>query len=83
MLYDENLLTPDLVNYLNVNGGFLKKMPTNVPIKVKVHVYIIKVSIVNPIHFIGKFEPSICLQFGNTEISEKIKNDSVEPLIGK
>lgn len=84
MLYDENLLTPDLSNYLNVNGGFLKKMPSNVPIKVKCHIYIIKISIINPIHLIGKFDPSICIEYGDgIELTEKIKNDSIEPLIGK
>lgn len=83
MLYNEQKLTSEITNFLNVNGGFLKKMPPNLPIKVKVHVYVIKVSIVNPIHLIGKFEPFICLENGENEISEKFKNDSIEPLIGR
>jgi hypothetical protein len=34
MLYDENNLSNDLISYLNINEGFLKKMPPNLPIRV-------------------------------------------------
>jgi hypothetical protein len=84
MLYDEEKLSLELSNYLNINGGFLKKTPSNAPIKIKCHVYIIKVSIINPIHLIGKFDPYICIECGDEiELTEKIKTDSIEPLIGK
>ncbi len=84
MLYDEDKLNEELTNFLNSNGGFLKKMPTNIPVKVKVYVYIIKVSILNPLHLIGKFEPFIQLDCGETEIkTEKFRTNSIEPLIGK
>ncbi len=104
MLYDENNLSNDLISYLNLNEGFLKKMPPNLPIrviiflsiiefgkysflifyfKVKVHVYIIKTSIISSINLMGKFEPSINLECGETQISEKLKIDSIESLIGR
>ncbi|RMZ95737.1 otoferlin-like isoform X2 [Brachionus plicatilis] len=83
MLYDEKNLSEDVAQYLSMNGGFLKRMPPNLPVKLKVHLYIVKVSIVNPIHLIGKFEPFICIQNGDNQIEEKFKNDSIEPLIGK
>lgn len=84
MLYDENKLTSELSDFLNVNGGFLKKMPSNAPVKVKCHIYIVKVSIINPIHLIGKFDPYICIEYGDSiELTEKIRTDSIEPLIGK
>lgn len=84
MLYDESKLTPDLKNYVNQNGGFLKKKSPNLPIKVKVHVYIIKASILNPIHLDSKFNPIITAEYGEQRLpEEKIKNDSIEPLIGK
>ncbi|CAF0895015.1 unnamed protein product, partial [Brachionus calyciflorus] len=71
MLYDETKLDEDVSQFLTMNGGFLKKMPPNLPVKVKVHVYIIKISIVNPIHLIGKFEPFICIENGKNQIEEK------------
>ena len=83
MLYDEETLDDNLKDFLLSNGGFLKKMPPNLPIKVKVHVYIVKISMVNSINLIGKFEPFIHLEFGKTELTEKFKNNSIEPLIGK
>lgn len=84
MLYDEEKLTSELKNVLSLNGGFLNKMPANFPIKVKCHIYIIKISIINPLHFIGKFDPSICIEYGdNLTITDKIKCDSIESLIGK
>lgn len=83
MLYDEKNLSEDVAQYLSMNGGFLKRMPPNIPVKLKVYLYIIKVSIVNPLHLVGKFEPYICIQNGDKKIEEKFKNDSIEPLIGK
>lgn len=82
ILYDEKKLDDDVSQSLSMNSGFLKKMPSNLPVKVKVHVYIIKISIVNPIHLIGKFEPFICIENGQNVIEEKFKND-IEPFIGK
>jgi hypothetical protein len=52
-------------------------------LKVKVHVYIIKTSIISSINLMGKFEPSINLECGETQISEKLKIDSIESLIGR
>jgi len=84
MIYDEHLLTNDLKSYLNQNGGFLKKKSPNLPMKLKVHIYIIKASILNPIHLDSKFDPFILIEYGNEKLAEeKIKNDSIEPLIGK
>lgn len=84
LLYDEEKLDNELANYLNTNGGFLKKIPSNAPIRVKCHVYIIKVSIINPIHLIGKFDPYIYIECGDSvEQTEKIKTDLIEPMVGK
>ena len=83
MLYDEETLNESLNNFLSSNGGFLKKMPPNLPVKVKVHVYVVKISMLNSINLAGKFEPYILLEYGQTEVKEKFKNNSVEPLIGK
>jgi hypothetical protein len=83
MLYDENELAYDMKNFLKLNGGFLKRLPSNLPTRVKVNVYIIKISIINSMHFIGKFDPYINLECGDLKLTEKFKTDSVEPLIGK
>ena len=83
MLYDQDSLSDDLNNFLNVNGGFLNRLPWNMPCRCKIHVYIIKVSIVNSIHFIGRFDPYISLECGDVKLTETFKVDSVEPLIGK
>lgn len=84
MLYDESKLTNDLKSYLTQNGGFLKRKSPNLPVKVRVHLYIVKASILNPIHLDSKFDPIILVEYGNQKLTEeKIKNDSMEPLIGK
>ncbi len=84
ILYDESNLTSELKSYNNQNGGFLKRKSPNLPIKLKVHVYVIKASILNPIHLDNKFDPFILIEYGDQKLTEeKIKNDSVEPLIGK
>ena len=84
MLYDEADLDFTLSkNLLDTNGGFLKKIPPNLPIKVKVHVYIVKISMINSLHLDDKFESYIHLEFGKKEIKEKVKNNSVEPLVGR
>ena len=83
MLYDETNFNYMLKNFVTKNHGFLNKIPTNLPVKIKVHVYIIKIRILNPIHLMGKFKPRICLDFGVNQIHENFKNNSVEPLIGR
>lgn len=83
MLYNDEQLDHNLRNFLNINGGFLRKMPPNVSVKVKIHCYIIKTSIFNPIHFMGKFEPYLFLECGSTQINEKFKNDSIETFVGR
>jgi hypothetical protein len=83
MLYDESELSGDLKNFLYTNGSFFNRLPSNLPTRIKVHVYIIKISIINSMHFIGKFDPYISLECGDLKLTEKFKTDSVEPLIGK
>ena len=71
---------------LDIKGGFLKNTPPNLPIKIKVHVYILKIFVVNAIGLIGnnRLQPKICLNYGSNELKlENIKSKSMEPVIGK
>lgn len=83
MLYDEANLNFNLKSTLDIKGGFLRNLPTNLPIKVKVHVYIIKFMIMNAMSFIGKAQPKICLNFGANEIKYENVKCSVETMVGK
>ncbi len=86
LLYDETALNLNLKNMLDIKGGFLKNTPPNLPIKIKVHVYILKISVINSIGLIGNnsLQPKICLNYGSHELKlENIKIKSMESLIGK
>ena len=83
MLYDEKTLSSHLKEELKRNGGFLKIAPHSLPNRIKVHVYVVKALIMNPIHLFGKYEPFLFVECGHNQFTEKFKNDSVEPLIGK
>lgn len=84
ILYDdENELEGEPLELLQSTGGFLKLLPSNQRFRVKCRVYLIKVSLVSSIHLIGKFEPSVWLEFGENQIVEKLGNDSTEVLVGK
>jgi hypothetical protein len=84
MLYDENELDNEEKIFMTKNGGFLKNMASNGEVQVRVHVYIIKASIINPF-VTPKSERTISLDFGGKNvITEKLPySRSNEPLIGK
>lgn len=86
MLYDEQSLLYSHKSFLDIKGGFLQNTPANLPIKIKVHIYILKLMSVNQIGFLrhSKLQPKLCFNFGVNEVKqENIKTNSVEPLIGK
>jgi hypothetical protein len=85
MLYDEANLNFNLKTTLDIKGGFLRNTPTNLPIKVKVHVYIVKIMIMNAMGFIGngKIQPKIVLNYGTNEIKYENIKCSVEAMVGK
>lgn len=66
---------------LNRNGGFLKMVPSNSPIQVRVRVYIIKAFIFNPPK--GECNPYLSVQIGDKIQEGNYQNNSVDPFFGR
>jgi hypothetical protein len=84
MLYDENKLDKyKYQKFLDKNTGFLKLLPQNRPVKVKVNCYIVKINVVNSISLLKNYKPEIHLEFSPNEKITSAKFDSFGLLIGK
>jgi otoferlin len=84
LIYKENErdLNENLKKILDRFGAFFKTIPSNMPVQVKVRVYIIKASIFNPIR--AQCNSYLSLQIDEVvhETLEDIKYNTVEPIFG-
>ena len=65
--------------------GFFQGIPSNEPISVLVHVYIVKANDLHPMDLNGKADPYIVLQFGSKRVSDKENyvSKQLNPVFGK
>lgn len=65
-------------------GGFLKLVPPNSPIQVKVRIYLVK-AFLNSIRDNGLCHPFLSIQFGERAIDdfESCRQNTVEPVFGQ
>lgn len=66
-------------------NGYFQSIPSNVPIKVIVRIYIIKATDLHPTDTNGKADPYIVLQLGSKKINDKENyiSKQLNPVFGK
>ena len=79
---DEKHLDENLKKILDRFGAFFKTIPSNMPVHVKIRVYIIKASIFNPIRAQCNSYLSLQIDESVQETLEDIKYNTVEPIFG-
>jgi hypothetical protein len=86
LIYKEDYALNELFEHtiFKRHGGFLKLVPPNVPIQVKVRIYIVK-AFVNSIRVNGLCDPYLSIQYGDKTIEdlESCRQNTVEPIFGQ
>lgn len=86
LIYKENYSLNECFEHtiFKRHGGFLKLVPPNTPVQVKVRIYIIK-AFLNSIRDNGLCDPFLSIQYGDQVIDdfESHRQNTVEPVFGQ
>lgn len=70
-------------NILNRYGGFLRLISSNTSVQLKVRVYIIKATKLNPIRDNGSCDPFLSVRIGDKVKEEPSIPNTLDPVFGK